>query len=129
MSYNIYPVRKMLSRFQTAKRPYLFALTADKTLKTLDTGTVYTNEGAAGAVTVTLPQNAPVGTEFTFVVAAAQEFRIDPGAGGAVVINGAKQTDDKYIVADDEGESVTLYANGSGDWLAAGTSGTWTVEA
>ena len=52
-----------------------------------------------------------------------------PGAAGAVYINGAKQTDDKYISADDEAESVELVADGNGDWIARHVTGTWTVEA
>ena len=102
--------------------------TADDTLAKAETGKVCTNLGAEAAVTLTLPQDAVVGDHFDFVVMTAQELRIDPGAAGAIYINGAKQTDNKYISADDEGESVRLIADGNGDWVACFAIGTWTVE-
>lgn len=102
--------------------------TTDDTLTNTESGSTHTNLGASGAVTLTLPQTAPLGTVFKFNVMAAQELRIDPGAAGAVYINGAKQTDNKYISADDEGEHVTLTADGNGDWIAGPYNGTWSVE-
>ena len=102
--------------------------TAIDTLTKAETGSVHTNLGATGAITITLPQDATSGCQFDFVVMAAQELRIDPGAAGAIYINGAKQTDDYYISADDEGESVKLVADGNGDWVSLYTTGTWTVE-
>ena len=102
--------------------------TAGDTLTKEETGSVHTNLGAGGAVTMILPQDAAAGCLFWFGVMAAQELRIDPGAAGAIYINGAKQTDDMYITADDEGESVMLVADGNGDWVSLFTTGTWTVE-
>jgi len=101
--------------------------TSDDTLTLLESGTVHTNLGAGGAVTITLPQTILSGTTFEFAVMTAQQLRIDPGAAGAIYINGAKQTDDAYIWADDEGESVKLVADGVGDWVALGAVGTWTA--
>jgi hypothetical protein len=112
----------------TGKRYVLVNSTADKTLTAAQSGSVCSNLGASGAVTFTLPQNAEVGHAFTFVVSAAQELRVSPGAAGAIYIGGAKQTDNKYISADDEAESVKLVANGAGDWYAIGATGTWSVQ-
>lgn len=103
--------------------------TSGATLTREQSGSVHTNLGAAGAVTLTLPQDAVAGDFYDFIVAAAQELRIDPGAAGAVYILGAKQTDDKYVSANAEAESVRLTADGNGDWLASSVTGTWTVEA
>lgn len=102
--------------------------TADATLTRAQSGTLFTNLGASGAIALTLPQDAEQGDFFHFTVAAAQELRIDPGAAGAVYISGAKQTDNKYISADDECESVELVCIGNNDWLARHVTGTWTVE-
>ena len=102
--------------------------TALDTLTKEESGSIHTNLGAAGAFALTLPQDARAGDHFFFVVMAAQELRIDPGAAGAIYINGAKQADDKYISADDEAESVELVCDGNGDWVAIGAVGTWTVE-
>lgn len=102
--------------------------TAADTLTVAETGSLHTNLGATGAVTLTLPQDAEADCFFEFGVMAAQELRITPGAAGAIYVNGAKQTDNKYISADDEGESLKLVADGNGDWIALYTTGTWTVE-
>ena len=102
--------------------------TASDTLTKEESGSVHTNLGASGAITLTLPQDALAGTVFRFNAMAAQELRVDPGAAGAIYISGAKQTDDKYISVDDEAESVTLTADGNGDWIAGPTNGTITVE-
>ena len=59
---------------------------------------------------------------------AAQALRIDPGAAGAFYFSGAKQTDDKYLWADDEGESAIFVADGNGDWVVTHVVGTWTIE-
>lgn len=103
--------------------------TANDTLTIVESGTLHTNLGASGAIVLTLPQNANKGTCFEFAVMTTQELRIDPGAAGAIYINGAKQTDDKYVWADDEAETVKLMCDGNGDWIAIGAVGTWGVEA
>ncbi len=121
-------VLNILKRYASGKRYVVRNVVSDETLLRGDTGALVTNLGAAGTVTKTLPQNAQAGDAFTFVVATAQELRVNPGAAGGVYINGAKQADAKYISADDEGESVTLVANGAGDWYAVGAVGTWTVQ-
>ena len=101
--------------------------TADDTLTVNETGSIHTNLGEDGAMTLTLPQASATGCVFFFVVMTAQELRIDPGAAGAIYINGAKQADDAYITANDEGESVMLIGDGNGDWISLFTVGIWTV--
>jgi hypothetical protein len=103
--------------------------TASVTLTRAQRNSVHTNLGASAAVTLTLPQDAIAGDRFFFNAMTAQELRVDPGAAGAVYINGAKQADDKYVSFDDEGEHVTLTADGNGDWIAGPSNGTFTVEA
>jgi len=102
--------------------------TASDTLLKEESNSVHTNLGASGAITLTLPQDAFTGCSYSFVVMAAQELRVDPGAAGAIYISGAKQTDNKYITANDEAESVELIADGNGDWIALFMIGTWGVE-
>jgi len=104
------------------------AHTADDTLTHAESNSVHSNLGASGTVVLTLPQDATAGTKFYFVVGAAFELRVDPGAAGAIYVNGAKQTDNYYITANAINESVMLVADGNGDWLALFTTGTWTVE-
>lgn len=103
--------------------------TASATLTRAQRNSIHTNLGAAGAITLTLPQDAVKGDKFQFNAMAAQELRVDPGAAGAVYISGAKQTDDKYVSFDDEAEQLTLTADGNGDWIAGPSNGTFSVEA
>jgi len=114
--------------WSTRQQLTIEAHTADDTLTIAESGSVHTNLGDTGAQTLTLPQDAVAGTFFYFAVMAAFELRVDPGAAGAIYINGAKQTDDMYITANDEGESVMLVCDGNGDWVALFTQGTWGVE-
>lgn len=123
----IFPVAHKLKRDATNHKAFVQAHTTSATLRAGDSGSVRTNLGATGTVTLTLPQNAEKGVYFVFAVMAAFELRIDPGAAGAIYINGAKQADDAYISADDEAESVTLYCDGNHDWIAVSPVGTWTV--
>ena len=103
------------------------AHTALDTLTHAESGSVHSNLGATGEITLTLPDDATAGCKFFFVVMAAFELRIDPGAGHAIYINGALQTADYYITADAINESVMLVSDGT-NWVAIGAVGTWTVE-
>lgn len=102
-------------------------LTADTTLTAADSGGVFTNLGASGTITVSLPSAPPAGIRYTFIVAAAQQLRIDPGSSDAFYWSGAKQTDGAYLWADDEGESITVVSLSTGDWLTGHPTGTWTA--
>ncbi len=102
------------------------AHTADDTLTAAESGSVHTNLGATGTVTLTLPASAPQGTVFTFAVQAAQELRIDPGT--AAIRDDSGQTADKYKSADAIGECLTVIADSNGDWATIAKNGTWTEE-
>lgn len=103
-------------------------VTADATLLESESGKLITNLAASGGVKVTLPQSPAVGTYFDFVLSEADELQIDPGAGGAFYIAGAKQSDGISISADDEAESLRVVATAAGDWLTMNVVGTWTVH-
>jgi len=100
---------------------------ADDTLTVAESGSVHSNLGATGTVTLTLPVAAAEGTEFSFAVQAAQELRVDPGA--AAIRDDSGQTDDKYKSANTIGAALTLVADGNGDWATVAKHGTWTQEA
>ncbi len=109
--------------------------TAD-TLTFGESGSIHTNLGGAAApVTLTLPQTGADGTVaslagvyYLFALVAANELRLDPGAAGAIYLDGAKQTDDKYLTATDECDSVMIVGDGNGDWIASFRIGTWTIQ-
>jgi len=103
------------------------AHTSDDTLAEAESGSVHSNLGATGAVTLTLPASASAGTVFTFAVQAAQELRVDPGT--AAIRDDSGQTADKHKSADAIGECLTLVADSNGDWAVIAKNGTWTEEA
>lgn len=105
------------------------AHTASDTLTVAESGSVHSNVGASGAVTLTLPQDATAGVHYHFSVCVAQELRLEPGAAGAIYLVAGKGTDDKYATANAIGEAITLVADGNGDWVSLGEVGTWTFEA
>mgnify|MGYP000847708974 CR=1 FL=1 len=102
------------------------AHTTDDALAASESGSIHTNLGATGIVTLTLPTDAVAGAEFTFVVQAAQELRIEPGP--AAIRAACGQTAGKYKSASAVGASVTLVADANGDWAATAATGTWTEE-
>lgn len=102
------------------------AHTADDTLMEAESGSVHTNLGATGTITLTLPASAESGTRFTFAVQSAQQFRVDPGA--ATIRDNSGQTADKYKWADAIGECLTLVADANGDWVTIAKNGIWSEE-
>jgi len=103
------------------------AHTSDDTLTTAESGSVHSNLGATGTVTLTLPASATAGTVFSFAVQAAYELRIDPGT--ATIRDDSGQTADKYKSANAVGECLSLVADSNGDWSTIAKHGTWTEEA
>jgi hypothetical protein len=100
---------------------------ADDTLTPAESGSVHTNLGATGTVTLTLPADAPEGTRFSFAVQAAYELRVDPQT--AAIRDDSGQTAGKYKSADAIGAALTLVADANGDWATITKNGTWTEEA
>jgi hypothetical protein len=102
------------------------AHTADDTLTEAESGSVRSNFGATGTVTLTLPASASAGVVFTFAVQAAYELRIDPGA--ATIRDDSGQTAGKYKSANTIGACLSLVADSNGDWVTIAKNGTWTEE-
>lgn len=113
--------------FLLSDKPAIEAHTADDTLKENESGSVHTNLGATGAITLTLPSSASKGIHFYFAVQAAQELRIDPGT--ATIRDTSGQTVDKYKTADAIGECIHIVADANGDWETISKYGTWIEEA
>jgi hypothetical protein len=98
-----------------------------RTLTVSESGSIHTNHGAAMPVILTLPEDAPEGTVFTFAVQAAYEIRIAPGT--AAIRDDSGQTAGKYKYADAIGECITLVADENGDWVTIAKNGTWNEQA
>jgi hypothetical protein len=103
--------------------------TGTATLTIAHSGSIYTNTGATAAVTCALPA-ATVGQEFTFIVTAAYELRIDPAGSETIGLpsSGVQQAAGKYITADAAGEYVHIICAKAGQWETTFYRGTWSVE-
>jgi len=95
------------------------ALSAD------DSGTVYTNSGAAGIVTFNLP-SAAAGITYTF--AASEALRIDVAASsGDQIVHSGQAADDSIRSGSAAGDSITLVALDATSWVVTAAMGSWTV--
>jgi hypothetical protein len=99
----------------------------DDTLTVSESGSIHTNYDAGMPVTLTLPEEAPQGTVFTFAVQDAYELRIDPGS--ATIRDDCGQAAGKYKYADAVGECITLVADENGDWVTIAKHGSWNEQA
>jgi hypothetical protein len=99
------------------------------TLSAAQTGAVISNLGASGAAVFALPA-AVAGMNYTFIVEAAQELRIDPNGTETIALpsNGVQGAAGKYLTADAVGENVMLVCATAGTWDVLNYTGTWTAE-
>ncbi len=106
------------------------AHTSSDTLTEAESGSVHTNRGASGTITLTLPAIAPVGTTFTFCVQETEYLRIDPGSATIRDISNPGLAASKYIEAMVIGKAITLAADSNGDWFTTdqGAFGIWLLE-
>jgi hypothetical protein len=102
------------------------AHTSNDTLTASESGSVHTNRGATALVTLTLPDSAPAGTVFNFAVQEDQEFRIDPGT--ATIRDSSGQTAGKYKKSYVTGTTLGLVADDNGDWVTIAKNGSWVEE-
>ena len=107
--------------------------TADYQILASQSGGTFTNRGASGGMTFTLP-GAAKGAIFHFVVTAADVMKINPHtdtgtiemtAGGSW---GAKLAGHQ-VNATALGDHVTLQCKGGDDWIALDQNGTWSTGA
>lgn len=98
------------------------AKTANYTLTAADNGKIFTNRGAAGAVTFTLPapSTALEGVEYTFMAVVAAQNLIVAGAGANDIVafnNAAAASVAFQTAAEIIGGAVTMVCDGT-SWLA-----------
>jgi len=110
----------------TKRQRVVEAHTANDQLSHNESGSIHTNLGATGAVTIFMPTFVSAGTEFTVSVQAAQELRIDPVATSIIDDSGAGAS--KYKYCSTVGAFMTVVMDENGDWMVTGKSGTWTEE-
>jgi hypothetical protein len=106
---------------------YPIICTAATTVYPFDNGATYTNTGATGLVTLTLPA-AVSGYSYSFDVAVAQELRVDPSGSETIGLLGVQQGAGKYITNTTAGSRFKVWCNTAGQWESQAVVGTWTVE-
>lgn len=101
-----------------------------RALTAADSGKLFSNLGASGAIEFDLPP-ATVGLEFHFAVKVAQALRIDPDGTETIELpsTAAQGAAGKYLEADAINESITLRCLVAGTWSVARSAGTWTHQA
>ena len=93
-----------------------------------DVGKLFTNEGASGTITFSLPA-ATVGQHYYFAIAAAFEMQIDPTASENISLppTGILQGNGIDIFSNVVGETLHVICAVTGTWNVWGTTGTWNV--
>jgi len=99
---------------------------SDDVLTEWESGSVHSNYGATGVVTLTLPASASEGCVFSFAVQAAEELRVEPGS--AAIRDDSGQTAGKYKSASSIGASLVVVADSNGDWVTVAKNGSWSEE-
>jgi hypothetical protein len=121
------PVRDCQDGSVQADTPHYgnhFAKTANYTLVKGDSGKIFSNKGAGGAVTFTLPA-AVVGRQYTFAKVAAQNLTIQ-ASGGATINNSAANGTFANTTAGDAGKAIVEVMCPDGvNWYVIGATGTW----
>jgi len=113
-----------------ASLPFVLVDADGATITAEQTGGYISNHGASATATFALPPAIP-GLEYTAIVEAAQQLRLDPNGTETIALpsTGVQGAAGKYLVADAVGENVKLVCIRAGAWSCAGFTGTWTAEA
>lgn len=116
------------------------AKTANYTVTYADSGSLFSNTGASGAITFTLP-TAIVGMEYRFYVGAAFELRVDPGANdkhqyGSLTGGIVSMADGEYLTSSSAGAFLHIICyDAAVGWVVMGDTaggvggiGAWTEQ-
>jgi len=107
-------------------RPIIEVHTENDKLEHKESGSIHTNLGATGAVTIFMPTFELAGTRYTISVQAAQQLNIDPVAGAIIGDSGVSSS--KYKYCSTVGAFMTVVSDGNGNWIVTSKSGTWLEE-
>jgi len=92
-----------------------------------DNQAVFTNTGATGQVTATLPA-ASAGLAFEFVVTVAQNLVVQAATGDTIRVAGSVSTAGGTATANTIGHTLRLVAVDGTQWIATAVNGTWTLS-
>lgn len=91
---------------------------------TTDNRVCFTNEGATGGVTFSLP-TAAANLDYTFYVQAAQTLTIDAASGDTIRFGATVTAADGSISSSTVGSAIRLRAINATEWVAVALVGTW----
>lgn len=100
--------------------------TASQDVGATDTFMTFTNAGAAGSVTLTLPTPS-VGLEYEFVVVAAQSLVVNVDGSVVIAIGELLSSAGGTATASSPYSSLRLKCLSSTLWVAIAVTGTWTL--
>jgi len=126
---DIIEVLPYIANFATPNTVVVEAKTANFNVAAGDSGKSYTNTGASGTITASLPA-ATIGLQYDFFVGAAQVFRIDPNGTETIALHtGVQQAAGLFIHNNVVGSFFRARCVIAGQWNVVGSLGTWVVEA
>lgn len=103
------------------------AKTAGYNVLSGDSQTVFTNTGASGSVTFTLP-TASAGLEYFFYIDAVQTVVVTAPASTTIRLGGTASATAGNVTAGAAGNMVHIIAISSTQYVTLGYNGTWTVN-
>jgi len=95
-----------------------------------ESGRVFTNEGAIGTITLTLPPAIP-GRQYKFRVAGANELRIAPNSNLEFMrsaLTGMLGAGGDVLFADKDGETISLICDKALEWSIYSFFGNWKTK-
>ena len=123
--------QRIIEKIRVRQHPKVITATAATEIAYADAlygGVTVGNNGAAGAVTLTLPKATP-GMRVKLIVEAAQAFRADPQDAEIIFSTaGVTNTAGKYIGNATVGSYLSLVALRTGQWKVESFNGTWVSE-
>ena len=102
--------------------------TTDDILIADEQGKTCTNKGATGDIAINLPISAGVGSIFTFILMADQEFKIFVQEGEKIWHGGGTENYGPAIYADNISDAVSLIKIDSDGWAFNSLTGNWTYD-
>lgn len=111
-------------------RRMVVAVTADYSLNAAYSNMLSTNEGASGAINLTLPyaEAAPLGDVFFGVVQANQYLRYTAASGDTIRDGSTVSAAAGYIRSTTVGSTICLQAINATEWIVLFKTGTWTID-
>lgn len=106
----------------------LSARTSNATLSNVvDPGVTFTNTGAAGTVTLTLPASPALGNKYRFVITTNQTFTITANTSQTIRNGGSVSASAGNISSNTVGNVVEIEYVGTNTWYVMYIIGTWTL--